>query len=159
MVFVLFLIAVGCRKDELLTPEYKTSELVLYSGGVNEGEIELGSRLTNPYTIALFRDAFDTLGLSTIAGITSDQLQPSHSYFKIIPADSSEFYTLWADSTIELFSYPLDYEITKGGTYYFDDNSTTDVTPQYTALEQSRLSDLSAYTYSSLASLFLKDNS
>jgi hypothetical protein len=47
-------------------------------------------------------------------------VETSHLYVKFKPKTEEELDKLKKDSTLDLYSYPLDYEILQGGSYYHD---------------------------------------
>lgn len=154
---ILLLVLISCSKqDSELSESVKPQKQLRET---SEGEIVLGEQLTNPYSVEAFANAFENLGLDVDLGFGSQELAPSHYYIKVIPADSTEHNILTADSTLELFSYPLDYEIEVGGTYYHDDYYPEDSpTPQYLVLENDRMDVLENYNFEILSEILLQEN-
>lgn len=76
--------------------------------------IVLGERLPNPYAISNMQAAYDTLYPNN-----NILLSPTHLYVRFLPRNASQMKMLMADS-LELFDYPLDYNIRQVGDYYRD---------------------------------------
>lgn len=105
-------------------------------------EIILGTKLSNPYTVAVMRQAKENLIARqsktgsfgrTIADL---DIRTTTLYIRYRPLDSLQYDNLIANSPSELYSYPLDYEMIAEGDYYHDPAIPYDQpTWQYTAIE------------------------
>lgn len=95
----------------------------------------LGKQKNNPYSVENMLLALDTLRayanavgdeeLQSNAGIRAGTLETlsintTDLYVRFLPQDSIGYAALKSDSTLELFNYPLDYEIVQAGDYYYD---------------------------------------
>jgi hypothetical protein len=58
--------------------------------------------------------------LLTVSFSTNVHIDTTHLYVKIFPRDTTEYSYLINTSGLELFTYPLDYEIVQEGLYYCD---------------------------------------
>ena len=96
----------------------------------------LGKRLRNPYSISSMREACTNIYPST-KGNTEviDSLVPiNYAYVRFLPEDSLDVYALF-DSELELYNYPLDYEIIGDVSDYHDPSiPSSRITWQYTVL-------------------------
>ena len=116
---------VSCQtQDELITPDIDDFESF-----VSEGEeMVLGEQLENPYSVENMRKALANLRAN---GRTSDfDIETTDLYIRFLPADSLEYDAIAADTTIELFDHPLDFEIEQEGNWYHDP-SIPDHLPTY----------------------------
>lgn len=109
------LLAASCNKnesDETTPPFAKSEESVGF---------HLGKRLDNPYSVENMQRAYDSLlargQINSTINITA-----THLYIKLTPQDSVEMNKILADATLELFPYPLDYEIYGEGEFIVDDD-------------------------------------
>lgn len=84
---------------------------------VDERMMQLGSKLENPFSIMNMQKAADNLKSS---GEKDKKIKPSHLYVRFLPKNGEELNYFIDESNLELFDYPLDYEITKEGDYYHD---------------------------------------
>ncbi len=129
---------IACQKEEyipLVEPDVATAVSI---SNKQDGRIQLGEQLENPYSVANMQKAYESLESSDklkSSILASIVIVPSHLYFRFLPTDTVELNILQNDSSLELFDYPLDYEITEDGSYYQDPNITEDnITWQYTTV-------------------------
>lgn len=101
---------------------------------VSNNDIVLGKKLQNPYSVTTMKKALSNLKTASIkaASTTSGSvkatmsndfeidIEPTHLYVKFIPKNEEELSIIQSDSTLILYSYPLDYEIVEGTGYYRD---------------------------------------
>lgn len=120
---VLFLLAVFSCSESTITkpdnfhhdyPQTKSTSPALY---YEPQSIVLGEKLTNPYSVKIMQDAAITL---TKPGQPVLQLAPTNLYVRFLPKDSADLNILYNIEKLELFDYPLDYEILVEGDYYHD---------------------------------------
>lgn len=83
--------------------------------------------------------ALDNLKKSNVSAKLSSvndiEITTAHLYLRFKPKNQEEFNILKADSTLVLYDYPLDYEITEIGDFYKDPEVTADQpTYQYCAI-------------------------
>ena len=95
--------------------------------------IVLGEKLNNPYSLKNMQGAYDSIQKkSSMRRVGALKLEPTHYYVRFLPKDTADFNKLWRDS-LELFDYPLDYEVESWGDYYHDPSIPEDQpTWQYT---------------------------
>ena len=125
---------------------YKLGSLILIAGlmfscSVSEIEIEtipqepiqlsdfditrsvVGNKLENPYSVQNMQRALDNLLAKNKAKTLSNStIEATHYYVKFFATSKEDMDALEADS-LELFSYPLDYEIEVAGEYYVEEES------------------------------------
>lgn len=96
-----------------------------------DNQIVLGEKLENPYSLINMQKALDNLanreGLKSVS-----ELQPTHLYVRFLPKDSAEYNSLLKDTTLVLFSYPLDYVVSEGVNYHDPSLAENQITWQYT---------------------------
>lgn len=95
--------------------------------------IILGKKLNNPYSLKNMQAAYDSLCReSGVATRSVDLLQPTHLYVRFLPKDSVDINRLDKEK-LDLFCYPLDYDVEQWGDYYHDPSIPEDQpTWQYT---------------------------
>ncbi|MBI9068385.1 MAG: hypothetical protein JEZ09_13910 [Salinivirgaceae bacterium] len=135
-VFLALLLAIsGCQKDEIVTEPISETE----ESQFQDGMLQLGEKLENPYTVENMRKAYNNINGSSqlkSASITESDIDITHLYVRFLPKSDEELGILQIDTTLELFDYPLDYEIQEGGTYYHDSElPDTAITWQYCAVK------------------------
>ncbi|MFV0290110.1 MAG: hypothetical protein ACK5IJ_04315 [Mangrovibacterium sp.] len=121
---------VSCNKEDDLgientPPETENSENMMV----------LGAQLENPYSVENMQKALQELQSSGMTLKSNIVIEPTHLYVRFLPASEEELQILKADTLLELYSYPLDYEIGEGGSYYQDPSLPDSViTWQYTTV-------------------------
>lgn len=98
--------------------------------GSNSMMMLLGQKLPNPYSISNMQAAHDSLYPNQ-----NIQLPVTHLYVRFLPQDTAQMRRLLEDS-LELFDFPLDYQILRSGYYYKDPSlgSEAPYTWQYTTV-------------------------
>ncbi len=81
-----------------------------------EGMIELGRKLKNPYSVKSMRKAYNNIRQKGL----DIKVTTTHQYIRYLPKSEEELEKLKSDTTLELFDYPLDFEIKKTGVCYHD---------------------------------------
>lgn len=118
----------------------------------------LGRKLENPFAVEIMRKAYSNLKNGTSGGrVKSEELdiRTTHFYVKFLPKDSTEVETLEKNNQLNLYDYPLDYEIITPGNYYHDPNTPLDQpTPKYTSVPV-EFQFNSSISYQVLAELYL----
>ena len=96
----------------------------------DERKLVLGKKLENPYTLENMAKA-----QTRIPNIDRNndivEIKTTDLYVRFLPKNAEEFNLLREDTTLELFSYPLDYEIKEAGDYYQDPTLPIDSSPWY----------------------------
>jgi len=119
LLFFVFVIVTSCQKeDEILTNE----KIDIMNNYADEGMIQLGKKLKNPYSVQNMEKAWENLKNNSNSRVLGDELdiRTTHFYIRYLPKDEAELDILEGDSSLILYDYPLDYEISEGGTYYHD---------------------------------------
>ncbi|KAA1245442.1 hypothetical protein [Aquimarina sp. RZ0] len=135
LVFALMIIGVSCEKDDEIPVISETLENNKKNTKVafQNGAIVLGQKLQNPYAVENMKKAYQNLTDGLTTGITVPN--KTHYYVKFDPRTEEKLDLLKNDESLELFSYPLDYEMVEGGDYYHDPQIPIDeVTYQYSAV-------------------------
>ncbi len=118
---------------------------------------QLGRKLDNPYSVKNMQKALSNLQKSN-DGVSTNSIEvtTTHRYIKFKPKNSKELETLKDDRTLDLYSYPLDYEITEGS--YYHDPTIPDSLPtfQYCAVPVGKVMP-SGVAFEVLENLFIPD--
>ena len=117
---LLFAIVLTSCQDEIISENTCQDNDQSYEEETFGRTIVLGKKLNNPYSLKNMQAAYDSLSDESESTLKSGrQLQPTHYYVRFLPKDSSDVRQLERDS-LDLFCYPLDYEIEEWGDYYHD---------------------------------------
>lgn len=83
------------------------------------GQMVLGKKLENPYSVANMRKAYAALSPQTRAGsdLAEEQIVATHLYVKFMPETEEQENILMLDKELILYQYPLDYDIITYGQY------------------------------------------
>jgi len=104
---------ISCEKQESVIDSIGMKSNITRTNSVL---IEKVKKLENPYSVSNMKKAYAILqkenGLRMLLHIDA-----THYYVRFLPKDSVEYETLLADTSLTLFSYPLDYELTEGEIY------------------------------------------
>ena len=145
---------IGCQKDDPIVET--TSPLVeqTENSGMEEN-IKLGRQLENPYSVENMQKAYDNLKSKEALIQKSDiVIETTHYYVRYLPNSEEELGTLKDDTTLELYDYPLDFEIVQNGLHYHDPSIPTEqITWQYCVVEKDY--KFEPIQYEILAELFL----
>ena len=138
----------GCAKDETFT-----DQSLLKSDSSTKTEFKLGNKLENAYSVENMKKAYDAL---MEEGKISKpiNINTTHLYIKLTPKDSAEMNCILEDTVLELFPYPLDYELIGEGEYVVDDNATPEL---YTVIPADHKLD-AKITFEKLEDCFIPDN-
>ena len=112
--FVLGLAVLTACKDEpmLALEEQQNVEAQEFNNNLpSDGMMVLGQELQDPYKLSNMQQAY-----ANITGAKA-QLQPTHLYMRFLPKNEEELYLL---KNIDLFNFPLHYEIIQNGDCYHD---------------------------------------
>ncbi len=146
------LILVSCRKDITPTgnPVESAVEQSFSSSDPSRKELRrtiLGEKRNNPYTVENMNKAYKNL-----YGKDGD-LKATHRYIKF-KASTPEHFQKLAKSKLNLYDYPLDYEVIEMGDYYKNDNAPeSEVYNLYTAAAMD--SEIPDVPYEAIENLYL----
>ncbi|MEA3504595.1 MAG: hypothetical protein U9R32_05295 [Bacteroidota bacterium] len=107
----------SCKKNDIEKPK---SVLTNTKGEDNEELIKLVKQLENPYSVENMLVAYNILLQKNEISGSDVEIELTHYYIRYLPNSEEEFGLLKDDETLELFDYPLDYEMEEGGVYYHD---------------------------------------
>ena len=114
------LLIYSCQNDDFFDESQgNQNELSIFN------DIVLGKKLENPYSVTNMKKALTNLKHHQKRSVKSMDnfninVETTHLYVKFIPKDEEDLSILKKDSTLILYSYPLDYEILEGTGYYRD---------------------------------------
>lgn len=136
--------------EDLQHAQHSTSQTITRSQGDSYDDLMvLGDKQTNPYSIKIMQEAANITRAGT--------LQPTHLYVRFLPADTTQYNLLVNDLNLELFDFPLDYEIVQEGAYYHDpDVPEGAITWQYTTVD-SEFNFPLGITYEVLETCYIPD--
>lgn len=125
----IFLLLVSCNKEGTESPIWVSTPKV---DSNKTGDIlVLGKKLNNPYSLTNMQAAYDSLVFKKTEGKeVAEHLHPNCLYVRFLPKDSADIRTL-QDLDLELFEYPLDYEIEIEGDSYHDPSIPEGMTTWY----------------------------
>lgn len=112
----------SCQKDDALNPlnVIKADGSETDEEEVYDGLTVLGAQEANPYSTQNMRYAYNVL-------VSEGDIQPgivpmdaTHLYIRTRPTSEEELNSILSCNDLDLFDYPLDYEIVSQGTYYHD---------------------------------------
>lgn len=98
----------SCQKESTETTQTRKNS-------INSNSV-LGKKLENPYSVATMQRAWDNL----YGGQSKETISASHYYIKFFPHGEDDLTLLHNDTLLDLYQYPLDYEIIEGSTTYQD---------------------------------------
>lgn len=130
IVLVFLILVTSCQKDlqEVSLPDDK-DDIEIRSTAVEM--IQLGKQLQNPYSVTNIQDAYDSLKSVYGTQVPNVNISITHKYVKFTPDNDAEYLDLVADTLMDLFTYPLDYEIQSVGGIYYHDPNIPDSLPTY----------------------------
>ena len=112
-------LTLGCSKDAtILTPSTNVSDQDLNArkSADLDRETVLGKKLQNPYTVEVMKRAYKSIEKEN--QVQKIDIKSNFLYIRFLPKDSVEYRRINSDDSFELFSYPLDYEISVKGNKY-----------------------------------------
>lgn len=134
MAVLLAILICSCQKEESpLTGQVENHPTQPVLGG----NMVLGRKLENPYSVENMRKAFALLSPQAKSGIGQDAeevIQTTHYYIKFKPQNEQELDLLKCDSNLILYPYPLDYEILVYGEYHDPEVPASQPTYQYASV-------------------------
>lgn len=135
-VVIASLLLVSCGNELVFEIETENIPICLNDElNLTDGVI-IGEKLRNPYSIEVMKQACDMLYPPTRGEdpVSDSLIVPNVKYVRFLPTDSVE-YRLLMDSDLELFNYPLDYDILGDPSDYHDPNLPPEqITWQYTVM-------------------------
>ncbi len=147
---------VALEELEVESPPVETSEDAV-SG--ESKPIVLGKQLENPYLVETMQKAYAKIqatGKTTTS--PNFQITTTDLYVRFLPKDTAQYDLLQADTTLELFDHPLDFEIEQVGDYYQDPSlPDSGITWQYTVVKPDYVFPENV-EYEILAELFLPES-
>lgn len=118
LLFLALLFSYACEKEDVSSLDQHE-----FDASPPEGMMILGEKIKNPYSVENMKKAFDNLRTNNEFKSLSQEditITTSHLYLRILPKNEEEVNWFIEDTTMEMFDYPLDYEIIKEGYFYQD---------------------------------------
>lgn len=121
------LIFLNCKTNEL-EPELDTNQIEVFESDAErngrrssieftDSEIELGKKLINPYSIVNMKEAQSKLA-ENYQETTNIAISTNYLYLKLTPTSQKSAIALNNEEGVDLFNYPLDYEVVKQGNIF-----------------------------------------
>lgn len=111
----------SCKKEayEIRPPQDSMAENLKTRDEEPSDKMVLGKRLPNPYSVKNMQIAYESMQKQGLANPFKQEfsITPTHLYVRFSVSDTTD-YSLLVDSAVELFTYPLDYEILEEGLVY-----------------------------------------
>ncbi len=120
LILTVFTLLFNCEKEESFEATTQNEQAIEQPNGV---PTILGKKLENPYSVENMKNAYQNLQQKSKSGFSksgNNKIKTTHLYIKFMPKTEDELSILKRDSTLTLYEYPLDYEITERGDYYRD---------------------------------------
>jgi hypothetical protein len=119
-----------CKKEII-----NEAKIIPSSTSIQEGMIELGEELEDPYSIKNIQKAYTRLK-SIDSTVYEIDLKPNKKYIRFLPKTDEEFQLLKDDTTLILYDFPLNFEVLKMGDYYHDPSiPENEITWQYCVVD------------------------
>ncbi len=117
-------IFISCQQNEGILPDDPSFEVQR-----DGSPMILGKQLENPYSVENMKKALENL---TAQGRMDEDItiETTDLYVRFLPVDSLEQQALESDSSLNLYDYPLDFEVDQEGHWYHDP-SIPDHLPTY----------------------------
>ncbi|MCX6166556.1 MAG: hypothetical protein NT021_01030 [Sphingobacteriales bacterium] len=125
LVLTCCMVVLACSKNEPQAPNVGLTPTRMRTNNAEpaayrEGNLILGKKLNNPYTIENMKLAVAALNKKGLYRLAPAQVKASHYYVRFTPTDSVQANALDKQPNLTLYPYPLDYEIAERGNYYLD---------------------------------------
>jgi hypothetical protein len=121
ILLMLSLVVLSCKQDVLdsLTDNQGGNTIPSQSTTQNhtDGAFELGEKLNNPYSIKNMEVALKELQNQN-PDYANHSIEANYNYVRIEAQTEEALIILGAKEDIDLYNYPLDYEVLKSGTFY-----------------------------------------
>ncbi len=120
-------IIISCANNKEIIPEINSpiyQNVRIRANNTNDGPIELGKKLTNPYSAQNMNAALKELQ-KTKPEYKTKKIETTHNYVRIESLTEEALFNLQDKEDIDLFIYPLDYEVVKSGNSYKEKNKNT----------------------------------
>ncbi len=151
IVLAFVLILSSCQKENPVDNVLPEEEL---ETSFNEGLMKLGKQLENPYSVDNMQKAYNNLKGSNQLN-SAMTIEATHYYVRFLPANEQEYEMLKREG-LDLFDFPLDYEMEEGGVYYYDPSIPVgQITWQYTAVPVHH--EFSEIEYEIIENLYLQE--
>lgn len=155
LILCLAALLTACQQEEENSSDQSEAAIETFLPQEGLTETVLGQRLENPYSVKNMRAAFDSLFQKNArSSFDGELIATTHYYLKFFVAKAEDYDMLLADS-LELFEYPLDYEIESYGDYYAEGSDDQQGQWFYTVVPKAY--KFGAIDYEILEDLFMED--
>lgn len=110
----LVMLTTACKKDPITLPDIKSPTTKMVS---DEKQILLGEQLNDPYDIEFMSSALSQM-LDEGYEFPFTEIEPTGQYVRLFAASTADLDAIESDTTTLWFDYPLDYDLSEGGTSY-----------------------------------------
>lgn len=125
---IVLFFAVACEKP-LVSDELSPDNVAALNGDsqlrkgektfISDGDIELGEKLNNPYSVENMKEALSVLKKNDDR-FKDVKVEHNYDYVKLVSESGEALSKLEELKGIDLYAYPLDYEVEKSGNSYKD---------------------------------------
>ena len=113
LVLACCMVLLACSKNEPQAPNTELTPKSLRTSSTEpaptpyrEGDLILGKKLNNPYTLANMKSAISRLEGQGLSLLKAVDLRASHFYVKFKPTDSAQYEQLQTDKRMTVYPYP-----------------------------------------------------
>lgn len=157
----------SCEKNEIESNLNGENSIASEGGKRSIRPVILGEQKKNPFSLENMKIALDTLKKMVsesdqtafkAKAVDEIELETTDLYVRFLPQDSAQYKQLMNDTTLTLFDFPLDYEITQSGDYYQDPTLKKPFTWYYTTVKPGYIPHV-GIRYEVLENLFIAEHS
>jgi hypothetical protein len=157
----------SCEKNEIVSNLDGENSITSEGGKRSIRPVILGEQKKNPFSLENMKIALDTLKKMVsesdqtafkAKAVDEIELETTDLYVRFLPQDSAQYKQLMNDTTLTLFDFPLDYEITQSGDYYQDPTLKKPFTWYYTTVKPGYIPHI-GIRYEVLENLFIPEHS
>lgn len=140
LIAILLFALSSCDKNENII----MNTISIANGDQFQKQIRIIKKLENPYSVTNMKKAYASLQADGLMK-ASLNIEATHLYVRFLPKDSADLATLEKDTTLVLFSYPLDCQMTEGEKYIDSTLIGNNFTWLYTKVPVDYISPVSGY--------------
>ncbi len=127
--------------------EYRSNEPSIETSNAEKNErnvIRVIRKLENPYSVSNMKKAYTALQKEGKMSAPMN-IEATHLYVRFLPKDTAEIQKLYNDTTMHLFQFPLDCELSEGTFYQDPELKGSDLKWLYTRVPVGYVSPISGY--------------
>lgn len=137
-IIIAIVTCISCSQNEISIPVEQ------FENNIKQTEIQIIKKLENPYSVSNVKKAYESLQNDGMLR-SNIHIEATHLYVRFLPKDTADFNILKADTTLVLFSYPLDYELTEGEVFVDPELGKQEYSWLYTKVPTNYVSPIVGY--------------